>query len=171
MFSANNIPRIKDKSGAVIDRLVIIPFNANFDKNDPNFDPYIKYKLRTESAMEYLILLGLEGLKRVLANYAFTESESAAAALTEYEENNNPILIFFKEIETSDILNKSTRDVFTKYCLFCAENNFNPMSNVEFSKKVKQRYGVEIKTKKINGKTYRVFTEKGWLNDENGYLW
>lgn len=161
LFSANNIPRIKDKSGAVIDRLVIIPFNANFDKNDPNFDPYIKYKLRTESAMEYLIILGLEGLKRVLHNYAFTENQTVIDALTEYEESNNPILIFFKEIETSDILNKSTRDVFTKYCLFCAENNFNPMSNVEFSKKVKQRYGVEIKTRKINGKTYRVFTEKG----------
>lgn len=160
LFSANNIPRIKDKSGAVISRLVIIPFNARFTKDDPDFDPYIIYKLTTENAMEYLINIGLEGLKRVLHNYAFTESESVEQALTEYEENNNPVLIFFKEIDRRDIVNKSTRDVFSRYGLFCAENNFNAMSNVEFSKAVRKRFGVDIKTKKISGKTYRVFIEK-----------
>lgn len=160
LFSANNIPRIKDKSGAVISRLVIIPFNARFTKDDPDFDPYIIYKLTTENAMEYLINIGLEGLKRVLHNYAFTESESVEQALTEYEENNNPVLIFFKEIDRADIVNKSTRDVFSRYGLFCAENNFNAMSNVEFSKAVRKRFGVDIKTKKISGKTYRVFIEK-----------
>lgn len=160
LFSANNIPRIKDKSGAVISRLVIIPFNARFTKDDPDYDPYIKYKLRTESAMEYLINLGLEGLKRVLTNYAFTESESVVNAIAEYEENNNPILIFFKELGKADILNKSTRDLYTKYGLFCAENNFNPMSNVEFSKVVKKRFGVEIKEKRLSGKKYRVFCER-----------
>lgn len=161
LFSANNIPRIKDKSGAVISRLVIIPFNARFTKDDPDYDPYIKYKLRTESAMEYLINLGLEGLKRVLNNYAFTESESVVNAITEYEENNNPVLIFFKEIDRGEILNKSTRDLYSRYGLFCAENNFNPMSNVEFSKAVKKRFDVDIKDKKISGKKYRVFCEKG----------
>lgn len=160
LFSANDIPRIKDKSGAVQDRLVIIPFNARFSKDDPDYDPYIKYKLRTESAMEYLILLGIEGLKRVLRNYSFTESESVQRALLDYEENNNPILIFFKEIDREDVINKSTRDLYSRYGLFCAENNFNPMSNIEFSKKVKKYFGVEIVNKKINGKKYHVFVEK-----------
>lgn len=159
LFSANNIPRIKDKSGAVISRLIIIPFNARFTKDDPNYDPYIKYKLRTESAMEYLILLGLEGLKRVLSTYSFTESECVQKALTEYEENNNPILLFFKEIEYSDILNKSSKDLYSKYSLFCAENNFSPLSNVEFTKKIRQKYNVEIRERRIDGKKYRVFVE------------
>lgn len=160
LFSANNIPRIKDKSGAVISRLVIIPFNARFTKDDPDFDPYIIYKLTTENAMEYLINIGLEGLKRVLNNYTFTESESVEKALAEYEENNNPVLLFFKELAVGDIVNRSTRDVYSRYRLFCAENNFNAMSNVEFSKAVKKRYGVEITDKKISGKKYRVFSEK-----------
>lgn len=160
LFSANDIPRIKDKSGAVQDRLVIIPFNAKFSKDDPDYDPYIKYKLQTENAMEYLILLGIDGLKRVLQNYSFTESESVQRALLEYEENNNPILIFFKEIDREDIINKSTRDLYSRYGLFCAENNFNPMSNIEFSKQIKRCFGVEIVDKKISGKKYRVFVEK-----------
>lgn len=161
LFSANDIPRIKDKSGAVISRLVIIPFNARFTKDDPDFDPFIIYKLTTENAMEYLINVGLEGLKRVLAAYSFTESDKVVRALAEYEENNNPILLFLKEIDKNDILNRSTRDVYSRYNLFCAENNFNPMSNVEFSKAIKRRFDFEIKEKRVNGKKYRVFAEKG----------
>ncbi len=161
LFSANDIPRIKDKSGAVISRLVIIPFNARFTKDDPDFDPFIIYKLTTENAMEYLINVGLEGLKRVLAAYSFTESDKVVRALAEYEENNNPILLFLKEIDKNDILNRSTRDIYSRYNLFCAENNFNPMSNVEFSKTIKRRFDFEIKEKRVNGKKYRVFAEKG----------
>lgn len=160
LFSANSIPRIKDKSGAVISRLVIIPFNARFTKEDPDFDPYIIYKLTSENAMEYLINIGLEGLKRVLGAYSFTESESVEKALAEYEENNNPILLFFKELDRSEIIHKSTRDIYSRYRLFCAENNFNPMSNVEFSKSVKKHFDFDIVDKKINGKKYRVFCNK-----------
>lgn len=160
LFSANSIPRIKDKSGAVIDRLVIVPFNACFDKNSSDYDPYIKYKLRTENAMEYLIILALDGLKRVLQNYGFTESEKTKAALKEYEENNNPILLFFGEIDAEEVLNKSTKDFYTRYCLFCSENNFTPMSKIEFSKKVKSYYGVDIVQKKIDGRVYKYFVRK-----------
>ena len=35
LFSANNIPRIKDKTGAVQRRLVIIPFDAKFSPERP----------------------------------------------------------------------------------------------------------------------------------------
>ena len=72
LFSANDMPRIKDKTGAVINRLIMIPFNARFDKDSANYDPFIKYKLQTEECMEYLIQIGLGGLQRVLENQQFT---------------------------------------------------------------------------------------------------
>ena len=109
--------------------------------------------------MEHLINLGLEGLRRVLQNYSFTESKNVQQALQEYEEFNNPILLFFKDLNRDDLLNNSTRDAYLRYQTFCAENNFNAMSNIEFSKKVKQKFGVEIADKKINGRKYRVFVE------------
>lgn len=160
LFSANNIPRIKDKSGAVIDRLVIIPFDAKFSSQDKDFDPYIKYKLITEESLEYLILLGLRGLKRVLQNRGFTTSSKVTASLVEYQENNNPILLFFKEIDESDVINESTRTLYGKYNEFCLANTFTPLSNVEFSKQVKKHYGVDIANKSIAGKKYRVFIKK-----------
>lgn len=157
LFSANDIPRIKDKSGAVIDRLVIIPFNARFSKEDPDYDPYIRYKLRKRESMEYLIQIGLKALKRVLENKGFTISTDVEKALEDYEENNNPILLFFKD--DPKIENEPTNDVYKQYSLFCRSNGFNAMSKVEFSKQVKKRLGYEIVDKKRNGKKYRVFVQ------------
>lgn len=157
LFSANNIPRIKDKSGAVLDRLVIVPFDARFSKEDPDFDPYIKYKLIQEEALEYLIQLGIRGLMRVLDNQSFTESEKVRSSIDEYKETNNPILLFFKE--DIKIVNEPTSEVYRKYNEFCLANSFAPMSNIEFSKQVKKHFGFEIKSKSINGKKYRIFVE------------
>lgn len=158
LFSANNIPRIKDKSGAVINRLVIIPFNATFSPNDPDYDPYIKYKLRKPESMEYLIQLGIAGLKRVLNNRRFTTSAKVQKELQEYEENNNPILLFFKE--EPKIENEPTNAVYAKYNEFCLANSFNPMSNIEFSKQVKKRFDLDIVNKTIKGRKYRIFVKK-----------
>lgn len=158
LFSANNIPRIKDKSGAVINRLVIIPFNARFSADDPDYDPYIKYKLRAQDSMEYLIQIGIKGLKRVLANSKFTTSVKVEKEIQEYEENNNPILLFFKEEPKME--NEPTKDVYAKYNEFCLANSFTPMSNIEFSKQVKKRFNLEIIDKTIKGKKYRIFVKK-----------
>lgn len=160
LFSANNIPRIKDKSGAVLDRLVIIPFDAKFSKNDPDFDPYIKYKLIKPEALEYLILLGLQGLKRVLKNQSFTASSKVQKSIEEYEEVNNPIKIFFKEIDSDEILNEPTSEVYKKYNEFCLANSFTPMSNIEFSKQMKKEFDLEIINKTVKGKKYRIFMQK-----------
>lgn len=160
LFSANNIPRIKDKSGAVLDRLVIIPFDARFSKDDPDFDPYIKYKLIKPEALEYLIVLGLKGLKRLLENQGFTVSSKVQKSIEEYEESNNPIQVFFKELTLDDIENEPTNEVYKRYNEFCMANTFTPMSHIEFSKQIKKRFGMEIINKTVRGKKYRIFIKK-----------
>lgn len=163
LFSANNIPRIKDKTGAVLDRLIIIPFNARFSKDDPNFDPYIKYKLQAPEVMEYLIVLGLQGLNRVLTNDGFTKSAAVQQEMDDYEETNNPILSFFRECEQEEfqIENEPTNKVYKRYQEFCLANSMQPMSNIEFSKQVNRLLGFTIMDKKINGKKCRIFIAKG----------
>lgn len=159
LFSANSIPRIKDKSGAVIDRLIIVPFDASFSKNDADYDPYIKYKLRDDVVMEYLINLGIVGLKRILENQGFTVNKKVVDNIKEYEENNNPILLFFQEITEADVVGQATKYVYQKYAEFCLSNSFQQLSNIEFSKQVKKHYDCEIKVQAVNGKSSRVFTK------------
>lgn len=157
LFSANDIPRMKDRTGAVLDRLVIIPFNATFSAEDADFDPYIKYKLQNEEAMKYLIRIGLEALKRILRNNGFTNCEAVKEEMERYGERNNPITLFIKEISIDDIVNKVATDVYIRYSAWCIENGFQAVSSFEFGKAVKKAFGVDAKPRKIEGKSVRVY--------------
>lgn len=159
LFSANNIPRIKDKTGAVQRRLTIIPFDARFSADDPDFNPYIKYLLKTDEVMEYLINLGIAGLKRVLLNRKFTGSTKVQKAMDEYEENNNPIIGFFRECEDEEfqIENEPTNVVYKRYQEYCLANSLQPMSNIEFSKQVNRILNMRVENKWLNGKKHRIF--------------
>lgn len=159
LFSANNIPRIKDKTGAVQRRLTIIPFDARFSADDPDFNPYIKHLLKTDEVMEYLINLSIAGLKRVLLNRKFTGSTKVQKAMDEYEENNNPIIGFFRECEDEEfqIENEPTNVVYKRYQEYCLANSLQPMSNIEFSKQVNRILNMRVENKWLNGKKHRIF--------------
>lgn len=159
LFSANDIPRMKDKTGAVLRRLVIIPFNARFTKDDLDYKPFIKYDLIEQSSIEYLITLGIEGLKRVLTNQDFTTSEQVEKSIQEYEEENNPITAFIKDQGVDMIRNEPTADVYKRYQVFCADNSMQPMSNIVFSKQIVKRLGYQVVQRKINGKNRKTFIE------------
>lgn len=158
LFSANDMPRIKDKTGAVINRLIMIPFNARFDKNSANYDPFIKYKLQTEECMEYLIQIGLDGLQRVLENQQFTMCDKIQKEIDDYNKTNNPILLFL-DIYDSDLEGKPARDVYGAYCVFCDDNKYLPMSNIEFSRQIHKMLNLSVVSKTVKGKKSRVFVK------------
>ena len=166
IFSANNIPRIGKgrDSGAILRRLVIVPFNARFEEGQPGFMPFIGDDLKSQESMEYLIQIGLTGLKRVLSKRQFTKSEAMQRELDEFEETNNPVLGFFREADGDEeirIENEPTNEVYKHYQEYCIATNLTPMSAGEFSKQVKKHYGFVIKDKKIGGKKYRIFMKEG----------
>lgn len=164
-FSANNIPRMgKGRDwDAIKRRLIIIPFAAKFSPDDPDYVPFIGDKLRTQSAVEYLIRVGVEGLKRVLIARQFSKSDKVQRELDEYEESNNPLLAFVRECEEEGyfIENQPTAEVYERYAEFCIANNLKPMSKIEFSKALNKMLNFETAIKRIGSKTVRVFQKKG----------
>ena len=161
LFSANVIPRMKDKTGAVQRRLVIVPFDAKFTPNDPDFRPFIKDELCEQGSMEYLIILGLAALKRVLMNNRFTTSQRVQGQLDEYEENNNPIIGFINEVGLEGIENEPSSMVYRKYKEYCIANNFQALSAIEFSRQIAKRCGFTTKGLWVRGKKTRVFVKDG----------
>ena len=157
LFSANDIPRMKDKTGAVLRRLVIVPFNAKFSKDDSDYDPYIIYKLREPDVMRYLCRIGIEGLKRVIENKAFTTSDKVEKEISDYEIQNNPILLFLNDISIEEIVNQPTKDVHKRYRVFCLENGFSEMTLSTFSKELNRRLGLSVARKRINGKLIGIY--------------
>lgn len=163
LFSANSIPRIGKgrDSGAILRRLVIVPFNARFTPDSPDYKPFIGEDLRCQESMEYMIQLGLQGLKRVLESRLYTTNEAMEEELIEYEESNNPIIGFFREAENDEVKieDEVTNVVYRRYNEWCLSNSLQPLSNGEFSKQVKKHFGFKIADRRVNGKKCRIFVK------------
>lgn len=150
IFSANTIPNVKDSSWGFRRRMMIIPFNATFKSTDSDFDPRIKDKLSTPEAMEYFLLIALQGLDRVINNHAFTKSEAVTRELEEYNKGNNPVIQFCEEVE---LVNKSVGSTYRKYTVWCHENGYNPLTSNKFTRQVKSICGYERKLVRLPDKS------------------
>lgn len=157
-FSSNSIPRLgRGRDFAAIKRrLIIIPFKAKFSPNDKDFVPYISDKLQTKEAAEYLIRLGIRGLKRILRTNTFTTSAAAEKEMEEYEELANPIIGFIKE-QGDKIENELIIDVFRKYEIYCTENNLVGLGRNQFTNSMCKLMGMKYVTRRIHGKREQLF--------------
>lgn len=159
LFSANEIPRTKDKTGAVLRRMIIVPFNATFNKADKDFDPYINEKLVRQNAMEYLIQLGIKGIERILLNKDFSSCDKVNEAVDEYNLTNNPVVQFIRETEECEIIGHGTNEVHKLYKIFCIQNNYTELSLISFSRVLCQRMSLKTERRRIAGKLTQIFVQ------------
>lgn len=161
IVSSNNIPRIGSgqDSFAIIRRFVIIPFNALFSKDDEGHDTFIGDKLKSQEAIEYLIRLGVEGLKRVLEIGEYTSSDELVSKLKQYEEKTNPVLGFVAETSIDEILYHTPPEVYIKFTIYCDEQGIKPYPKSEFKDAIKEKLHLDISPRKIAGKSVRVYVE------------
>ena len=155
LFSCNTLPRINDLSDGLKTRLLFVPFNARFSKNDPDYDPWIKDKLLTNKGMEYLLKIALQGLDRIISAKSFTRVQVVEDAWNEYEKINNPIVEF---IEENKIENELCTDVFRKYQVWCAENGNKPVGKNKLTTELKKRNYNNEKRIRVDGKQQRCWT-------------
>ena len=154
IFSANVMPRLNDKTNAAARRIIPVPFKATFDKNSPDYDPFIKYKLQTPEAMSTLINLGIAGLKRFLTTNDFTRCEEVEMELRGIEENNNPMLLFIKSHE---IENQLVSEVYSNYVWWASNSGVQSMSKQSFVKQIEVNLGLITKSTILDGKEIVVF--------------
>ncbi|MDO4333062.1 MAG: phage/plasmid primase, P4 family [Eubacteriales bacterium] len=157
IYSANTIPRMCDKTGAVLRRLLLVPMEAKFTPDMPGFDPFIINELVKPEHMEYFIQCALDGLADVLKNRTYTIPEKVQQEKDSYNIENNPVLAFIEETGEENIINEQTDDVFRQYQVFCIESGFQPGSKVTFSKGINRALGTESKVFKINKKSVKIF--------------
>lgn len=163
IFSANNMPMINDKTGAVLRRLVIIPFNARFQETDKDFNPNIKSELIKKDSIEYLIKLGVAGLKRIICKNTFTASKKVQKEIDEYEDFNNPVKRFFRECDEQFgegyIFRENATDIYAAYQVFCTENDLKPEAKTVFGRTLRGLFGVKSTQKKIGKKNVRMYVK------------
>ncbi|MEJ3586222.1 DNA primase family protein, partial [Staphylococcus aureus] len=129
IFSANEVPRIDDKTDGLNRRLMIVPFKARFTNTDIDYDPFIIDKLLSQESLQYCLVMAINGLKRLIKNNRFTKPKSVTAEIEAYKERNNPVLAFLNN-EEPKLENESTRDIFAQYSEYCVEYGYKPVSRI-----------------------------------------
>ena len=81
MFNSNSLPTSKENTKAYFRRYLIIPFNVTITEEDKDVE--LPQKI-IASELSGVLNWMLEGLRRLLKEKKFTESESALEALREY---------------------------------------------------------------------------------------
>ncbi|MDQ0343310.1 putative DNA primase/helicase [Lederbergia wuyishanensis] len=159
IFSANEMPRINDYSDGLGRRLQIVPFKAKFSTNDEDFDPFITDKLLSDESMHYVLNIALDALKRLLKNHQFTKSKAVEAELEKYQEENNPIISFINN-EDVELERGVVGDIYMQYKLYCSENGYQAVSNISFSKQIRQLFGYATVVQRVDGKNKRIFVSE-----------
>lgn len=121
MFNSNEIPPIKDKSEAVLNRLLIIPFKANYEgvKDESIKDE----KLNNKIILEYILYTALH-----LDFNKFIVSEAVQKQLLNYRKENDSVFSFMLYYIDKGFHHVSCFPVpilTDDYENFCYENGYN----------------------------------------------
>lgn len=145
IFNANEIPNIKDPTGAVIDkRIIYIPFNTTFTAK--NKDVNLSKKFKTdESLMTTLINYGLSGIKRVVTNNQFSTSEESIKLKEEFKKNNDIVYMFIEDYGKENIINMDEPLILFAYQEFCKSNNSPSCSQKILRSGIKRILNCEVK--------------------------
>ena len=156
IFCANELPPVNDRTDGFGRRLIIIPFNAKFTPQDPDYDPFIEEKLLTDESIEYLLKLAIEGLRRVVFNKEFTGSEKSDIEKKKYLRENNNVLQWLDE--EPKISNEPIGKVYQDYNIWVSLNGFRPLNRTNFGREMVKE-GYESKVVYNGEKSIRVYVK------------
>lgn len=126
MFNSNEIPPIKDKSDAVLNRLLIIPFKANFEgvKDESIKDE----KLNNKIILEYILYTALR-----LEFDKFIISEAVQKQLLNYRKENDSVfsfMLYYMDKGFHHVSCFPVRYLTDDYENFCYENGYNTRKRI-----------------------------------------
>lgn len=161
VFLTNNLPRVNDTTKGFLRKIMIIPFNAEFNPNSKNPENRTDNKLieTLEAEKEGILIYALEGLKRLKENeFRFTECDAINEALSSYEKEINPTIEFFEdnlEISQDDYTHRP--DILNRFKEWTHETgklewtNISPQKFWTMFEQTMAKNGIKYRTKKIGG--------------------
>ena len=140
-FSANELPRSRDRSHAFFRRWLIIPFPNQFPEGDPRRDPDLPKKLSTPESLSYLLRLAVQGLQRLVDRGEFVQTSDTARALQEYRQQCDTARAFLEEAcQVAEDSAISKDQLYAAYAAWCNEAGVKPTAKAVFGKAVRGVY-------------------------------
>ena len=158
LFSANEMPKFKDKSGGIERRVRIIPCDNVVTVQDLNIDQ----KLSTSNAKSYILNLALRGIKSIATSGGNMILPNRSKITTEEylkESDSVKLYIEYKDENKQSISDISTSVVYMDYEAFCSMEGLGSYSKTKFSRRLKE-FGYESKVTSLDSKSIRVYKKE-----------
>ena len=158
IFTSNHVLKTFEKGKSYKRRVMWMPmFTVVTDENkDPNFIS----KLTTEKALKYWIRRIIEGYFRLYENKKFTDSQIVEQYNEIYHKENNTCLIYLDDYLKPELEGKKLSDIYMDYEMWCEDNALSVGSKRMMQDAIKERFGLVMGVKKLNGKATRVFLDE-----------
>ncbi|HEI3024299.1 TPA: DNA primase [Staphylococcus aureus] len=140
--STNGMPKFTDKTGGTNRRLLIVPFNADFNDSNENVDIKEKY-LKDNQVLEYVLYKAIN-----LEFDKFTIPQVSKEMLEIYKQDNDSVYDFkIEEFDQWNIQKVPKKVVYYRYRAFCEENGYmGKMSDRTFYRRFEKYLGKEWNT-------------------------
>ena len=150
VFTCNEIPVFKDKSGGIKKRMRVIPCDARVSKRDTEIDK----KLSTDNAKSFILKLALAGVERILKNGDLSKSEAVDEITRKYFVESDSVVGFLDEYT---IHNKTTTEAYRIYVAYAEEKGLNAVGSPEFGRRVHSSGRYESKQVRRDGRRPLVY--------------
>lgn len=155
IFTSNHILKSFEKGNSYKRRVVWLPMYSKPTKKDKHFIT----KLTTQAALEYWTKLIVDGYLRLYQNEKFTDCALVTNFNDTYHAENNSVLQYLEDLSADDLIGLRSPEAYEAYEIWAQENGLNVQSKKLFVNSVHDVFGLDLKAKKINKKTARVFSE------------
>lgn len=125
IFSANSAPYIKDRTGDIKKRLIVIPFNNNLTvENSARLDNFLFDAIEEEN-LQALANIGIEALARLAANrFEYSSVEKSEDSYDQMLIDNDPAFYFVSNVITkADVLGNTPAALFGAFNAWRNDNS------------------------------------------------
>lgn len=147
IFNCNDLPKDVEQTEAYFRRFLIIPFVITIPEHEQ--DKELASKI-INNELSGIFNWVLSGLKRLVSQKKFTDSEVTRLAREQYEKESDSVRLFIDETEyqPSSKGYTSLKALFQEYREFCNDDGFKPVNKTNFKKRL-ERFGILIEKKNI----------------------
>jgi len=154
MFNANELPREVENTSAFFRRFIIVPFQHTIPEHEQ--DPQLAQRI-IDSELPGVFNWVLTGLKRLLQNRKFTESDIVRKMIEEYKLDSDSVAMFLIDscYVASKAASMSVSEFYNEYKGFCQSDGYRALGKKNFTKRCRA-LGLEI----VKNRGYIIYVEK-----------
>jgi putative DNA primase/helicase len=157
VFNCNELPTDVEHTNAFFRRFMIIPFEVMIPEEDQ--DKQLSKKI-IDNELSGVFNWVLDGLKRVLKQKGFSQSEVIEKRNNKYRKESDSVQMFISERGYSESMVDWTalKELYAKYKRYCEADGYYPVAKRKFSKRL-EKSGYK-KVKKTEGMSFHITKEE-----------